>query len=91
MLEGKRLIATTRGVQAGVLCREALTAEVQASLKLAEGTCQVLSGGRMSSGLTPWVPYESLADFLEPRDRSKTIEGYPAPHTALVVVKKPAP
>lgn len=37
---------------------------------------------------TPWAPYESLADFLDPHDRSKTIEGYPAPHTALVVAKK---
>lgn len=40
---------------------------------------------------TPWAPYESLADFLDPTDRSKTIEGYPAPHTALVVAKKLAP
>jgi tRNA (mo5U34)-methyltransferase len=34
---------------------------------------------------TPFAPYESLADFLDPHDQSKTIEGYPAPHSALVI------
>jgi tRNA (mo5U34)-methyltransferase len=37
---------------------------------------------------TQWAPYESLADFLDPDDSSKTIEGYPAPHSALVVAVK---
>lgn len=37
---------------------------------------------------TEWAPFESLADFLDPTDPTKTIEGYPAPHTALVVAKK---
>lgn len=28
---------------------------------------------------TPWAPFESLADFLDPEDSQKTIEGYPRP------------
>lgn len=38
---------------------------------------------------TPWAPYESLVDFLDPADISKTIEGHPAPHSAAVVAYKP--
>ena len=38
---------------------------------------------------TPLSPYESLADFLDPSDPSKTVEGHPAPHTAAVVGTKP--
>jgi len=34
---------------------------------------------------TPWAPYESLADFLDPSDPGRTVEGYPAPHSAAVV------
>jgi tRNA (mo5U34)-methyltransferase len=34
---------------------------------------------------TPFAPYESLADFLDPNDQSKTIEGYPAPHSTAVI------
>jgi tRNA (mo5U34)-methyltransferase len=37
---------------------------------------------------TEWAPYESLADFLDPADPTKTVEGYPAPHSALVVARK---
>jgi len=37
---------------------------------------------------TEWAPYESLADFLEPNDPTKTVEGYPAPHSALVVARR---
>ena len=37
---------------------------------------------------TEWAPFESLADFLDPTDPARTIEGYPAPHTALVVGKR---
>lgn len=39
---------------------------------------------------TDWAPYESLADFLDPTDPTKTVEGYPAPHSALVVATKGA-
>jgi len=34
---------------------------------------------------TKFAPYESLAEFLDPNDRSKTIEGYPAPQKGIVV------
>lgn len=37
---------------------------------------------------TTWAPYESLSDFLDPNDCSKTVEGYPAPHSAVVVGRK---
>ncbi len=38
---------------------------------------------------TEWAPYESLADFLDPEDPSRTVEGYAAPHSAAVVGTKP--
>lgn len=38
---------------------------------------------------TAWMTSESLADFLDPNDASKTIEGYPAPRRALFIAKKP--
>lgn len=34
---------------------------------------------------TRFAPYESLADFLDPNDPTRTIEGHPAPHTAAVI------
>lgn len=38
---------------------------------------------------TDWTDFKpSLADFLDPEDRSKTIEGYPAPLRAILVAKK---
>lgn len=38
---------------------------------------------------TDWMISESLAEFLDPTDNSKTIEGYPAPMRAIIVAKKP--
>jgi len=38
---------------------------------------------------TPWMTSESLAEFLDPHDPSKTIEGYPAPRRALLIARKP--
>lgn len=38
---------------------------------------------------TKLSPYESLVDFLDPNDPSKTVEGHPAPHTAAVVGTRP--
>lgn len=37
---------------------------------------------------TEWMTYHSLADFLDPDDLSKTIEGYPAPKRATIVAEK---
>lgn len=38
---------------------------------------------------TSWMTTESLADFLDPNDRSKTCEGYPAPLRAVIVARNP--
>ena len=38
---------------------------------------------------TDWMITESLPDFLDPNDRSKTLEGYPAPMRAVLIAKKP--
>lgn len=37
---------------------------------------------------TPWMQSQSLVDFLDPNDHSKTIEGYPAPKRVVVVCQK---
>lgn len=34
---------------------------------------------------TSWIDTESLKDFLDPNDQSKTIEGYPAPKRAIFI------
>ena len=39
---------------------------------------------------TPWMKFHSLANFLDPHDSSKTIEGYPAPRRAVVIAHKAA-
>ncbi len=38
---------------------------------------------------TNWMQFESLSDFLDPEDPSKTVEGYPAPRRAVFVATKP--
>jgi len=38
---------------------------------------------------TKWMPYESLADFLNPNDPELTFEGYPAPRRAIILAEKP--
>lgn len=38
---------------------------------------------------TRWMTSESLADFLDPHDASKTVEGYPAPMRAILLARKP--
>jgi tRNA (mo5U34)-methyltransferase len=37
---------------------------------------------------TDWMTYESLEDFLDPNDDTKTIEGYPAPFRAIMIAQK---
>lgn len=34
---------------------------------------------------TEWMHFQSLKDFLDPDDSSKTVEGYPAPTRAIVI------
>ena len=36
---------------------------------------------------TDWMPFESLADFLDPADPSLTIEAYPAPQRAIFLAE----
>ena len=37
---------------------------------------------------TDWMTFESLPDFLDPQDASRTIEGYPAPLRAILTATK---
>lgn len=38
---------------------------------------------------TPWMTFQSLPDFLDPHDPSRTVEGYPAPKRALITAVSP--
>ena len=38
---------------------------------------------------TDWMTFDSLEQFLDPNDRSKTIEGYPGPMRAVVLANAP--
>ncbi len=38
---------------------------------------------------TDWMRFQSLADFLDPNDPGKTIEGYPGPKRATLIASKP--
>ena len=37
---------------------------------------------------TPWMTFESLSDFLQPDDESKTLEGHPAPWRVVIKASK---
>ena len=37
---------------------------------------------------TNWMTHNSLPDYLDPNDSSKTVEGYPAPRRAILLAKK---
>lgn len=39
---------------------------------------------------TTWMTFQSLADFLDSDDPSRTVEGHPAPVRAVVIARKPA-
>ena len=39
---------------------------------------------------TDWMTFHSLAEFLDPEDSTKTIEGYPAPRRAIVLAERQA-
>ncbi|MFC0269309.1 tRNA 5-methoxyuridine(34)/uridine 5-oxyacetic acid(34) synthase CmoB [Kushneria aurantia] len=38
---------------------------------------------------TEWMTFQSLEDFLDPEDHSKTVEGYPAPRRAVIIANRP--
>lgn len=40
---------------------------------------------------TEWMEFQSLKDFLDPKNPELTIEGYPAPTRAIVLAKRPNP
>ena len=37
---------------------------------------------------TAWMPYQSLAEALDPEDASLTVEGYPAPRRAVIIARQ---
>ena len=39
---------------------------------------------------TKWMQFQSLEDYLDSADKTKTVEGYPAPTRAILVARKPA-
>ena len=39
---------------------------------------------------TDWMKFQSLADFLDPRNPALTLEGYPAPRRAVLTARLPA-
>jgi tRNA (mo5U34)-methyltransferase len=39
---------------------------------------------------TKWMQFQSLEDYLNPADKTKTVEGYPAPTRAILLARKPA-
>jgi len=52
---------------------------------------QVIHAGPLESDeqrSSKWAQINSLDDFLDPEDKSKTIEGYPAPHRFYLKCKK---
>jgi len=38
---------------------------------------------------TKWMDFESLSDFLDPLDNTKTVEGHPAPKRAVIIANTP--
>ena len=38
---------------------------------------------------TDWMRFQSLPDFLDPHDATRTLEGYPAPRRAVLVATRP--
>jgi tRNA (mo5U34)-methyltransferase len=37
---------------------------------------------------THWMTFQSLEDFLDPKDTDKTTEGYPAPRRVIILANK---
>ena len=38
--------------------------------------------------VTDWMKFESLNDFLDPKDKSRTVEGYPSPMRSIIISDK---
>ncbi len=54
------------------------------SIKLVDVTTTTLEEQRS----TDWMTFQSLKDFLDAEDASKSIEGYPAPRRAILTATK---
>ena len=39
--------------------------------------------------VTEWMEFKSLDDFLDIKDKNKTVEGYPAPIRTIIISEKP--
>jgi len=50
-------------------------------------TVDVTATGIEEQRSTDWMRFQSLADFLDPRDSSRTLEGYPAPCRAILIAR----
>lgn len=37
---------------------------------------------------TPWMPFHSLENALDPSDPTRTVEGYPAPERAVIIARR---
>jgi tRNA (mo5U34)-methyltransferase len=55
------------------------------NIKVADVTTTTLEEQRS----TDWMTFQSLKDFLDPHDPSKSIEGYSAPRRAVLTASKP--
>jgi len=55
------------------------------NIKLVDITTTTLDEQRS----TDWMTFQSLKDFLEPDNATKSIEGYPAPRRAILTASKP--
>ena len=51
-------------------------------------TVDVTAPTRREQRATEWMHFESLADFLDPDDPGKTIEGHPAPIRAVLTARR---
>ena len=49
----------------------------------------VLRGAVEEQRATDWMRFQSLPDFLDPADHSRTVEGLPAPTRAVLLARKP--
>jgi tRNA (mo5U34)-methyltransferase len=45
--------------------------------------------GEQEQRTTPWMPFQSLIDGLDPYDPTLSIEGLPAPRRALIIAEAP--
>lgn len=52
-------------------------------------TVDVTSTSTDEQRRTDWMQFHSLAEFLDPNDHSKTVEGYPAPRRAILLADAP--